>query len=316
MKRDSYYKILGLTRKATAAEIKTAYRSLAKKYHPDQNPNNQAAEERFKAIVEAYRVLSDSKSKILYDKFNVVPEGSVFAPKNQTQFSPDQWVSNFKRYSPTMNEYVQAVKEAVKDRIKRKRGKHLKKEIELSFKEAILGGEHFFTLPRRNRLGDIDQRKLSFVFPVGMKDGQVLRWKKEGVPGVGGGEYGDFIVTIRIQKDPVFERLGEDIHSSLSLTLDQLLLGGDFSVATIHGIRSLTVPKMTKSGSTFRIPNCGVGPTDSAKGDAVIIVYQELPIGLTQQQYALLNAFLYSLEPWQLPEKAKLNEWLKTQKTP
>ncbi|MFT6399289.1 MAG: DnaJ-class molecular chaperone [Bradymonadia bacterium] len=252
MASQTYYEILGLRRGADPDVIRTAYRSLARRYHPDQNPGDPSAEEAFKAVAEAYRVLSDPESRHAYDSFGIVPPGAAYA---SLQVRPKRGVLDLVR------EVAKAAARAIR------RGDDIRLDVGLSFADAVRGSHRVLELPRRNKAGRIAARRLRFDLPPNLMDGKVLRWPGEGAPEKGGGRSGDLYLTVAVTPHELLRVDGADIICELPLALHELMAGTAVSVPTIHGPEVLTVPPNSWIGDKLRISAKGV--TGGRIGDAV-----------------------------------------------
>ena len=255
MLRRTYYEILGLKHDATSEQVRSSYRKLARKYHPDQNPDDDAAEEAFKAVAEAYRVLSDPDARHAYDTLGVVPAGAAFA---DLQLPPKRRVVDLVR------DLGRSATRAVR------RGNDVKLDVTLSFVDAMRGTHRVLELPRRAENGRIEARRLRFDLPPGLDDGKVLRWPGEGEPEPRGGRTGDLYISIAVSPHPLLRREGSDVRCVLPLTLPEVLRGTALSVPTLFGPELLKVPVRTWSGDTLRLRGRGVPTT--APGDAVFEV--------------------------------------------
>ncbi len=252
MANRTYYEILGLRRGAEPDQIRTAYRSLARRFHPDQNPGDPAAEEAFKAVAEAYRVLIDPDTRHAYDRFGIVPPGAAYA---SLQVRPKRGVMD------VMREVAKAAARAIR------RGEDIRLDVTLSFVDAVRGAHRVLELPRRDKEGRVAARRLRFDLPPNLTDGKVLRWPGEGAPEQSGGRAGDLYLTVAVLPHDVFRIDGADIVSDLPLALDELMAGASLSVPTIHGPTVLTVPAESWIGDCVRLR--GKGAVGGRRGDAV-----------------------------------------------
>lgn len=257
----SYYDILGLSRSASQDEIKRAYRELALQHHPDQNGGSPDAEERFKAVAEAYRVLSDPELKRVYDRYGVAPPGAAFA--------------NVPAAIPRVAESVRDLARAASRKLRARRGDDIHLEIELRFVDALRGATRVFELPRAGDDRSVEPRRLAFDLPPGLRGGQVLRWPGEGAPGIAGGRPGDLFVTVHVAAHPWFSRRGDDILSALPLTLQELVEGATVDAPTIWGTTRVRVPAGIEPGAELRVPGRGV--PGQPPGDAVFEVRLHAP---------------------------------------
>lgn len=252
MARRTYYQILGVRRSATDDEIRAAYRERARRYHPDQNPDDPAAEEAFKAVAEAYRVLSDARARHAYDAFGVVPAGAAYA---------DLVLPKKRGVVDLVREVARSAARAVR------RGKDIQLTISLPFVRAMRGTHRIFELPRLGPDGRVRARRLRFELPPGLDDGKVLRWPMEGEPDAKGGRSGDLYVTVEVQSHDVLQREGADVRCALPVTMPEALGGATIRVPTIFGPELIDVPPDSWAGDEIRLKERGVpGPT---AGDAI-----------------------------------------------
>ena len=270
----TYYEILGLKQSASSEQIRSAYRQLARRYHPDQNPDDQAAEEAFKAVAEAYRVLSDPDTRHAYDTFGVVPAGAAFA---DLQLPPKRGVVDLVR------DFARNAARAVR------RGEDVKLDVTLDFPDAMRGAHRVLELPRLGPNGSIEARRLRFDLPPGLDSGKVLRWPGEGKPEPRGGRAGDLYISITVTPHPHLRRHGSDIHSDLPLSLTELMGGTALSVPTLFGPEVLKVPPGAWVGDTLRLRGRGVPTT--TPGDAVFEVKVVRPV-LEPEAVIALDALL------------------------
>lgn len=274
-KRD-YYKTLGVSRDATTAEIKRAFRDLARKHHPDVSgvPNAATA---FREISEAYAVLSDSKRRAQYDRFgqlaDAVPMGFGAVAK--------------------------AVEEALGDVLGRRRershGRDYRYTVEISLGEAARGvrKEIQFVPPGEGRA-----RAYVVTVPAGVSDGASLRVAAEGGKGLRGGVDGDLHVMVRVLEHATLRRVEHDIYSDLAISFADAALGAVVDVETIDGRVKVRIPEGSRAGKTLRLRGKGM-PHGSAKGalrgDHLLRLDIDVPSALTEQQRQLLLAFAESL---------------------
>lgn len=258
MSRRTYYEILHVSRDADQREIKQAYRRLARRYHPDQNPHDPIAEEQFKELVHAYQVLSNPETRRRYD---------VFGTEKPVESLPSRPV----RPGQFFNLIFSEVTRRVGDRLSRKRGEDLRIEVPLHFVQAARGCRRIIELPTVEYSHQtVVRRRFEFRIPAGVEDGQTLRWRGRGAPGFSGGQSGDFLMHIFVEKHPVFRRMGLDISMVLPLTEDEAERGGVIKIPTIRGIQKIKIPRGAQSGYTIRLRGKGVRKTDGRYGDQVL----------------------------------------------
>jgi DnaJ-class molecular chaperone len=303
-----YYGTLGVPRTADAAEIKKAYRKLARKYHPDVNPDDADAETRFKEIQEAYAVLSDPEKRKQYDTFGQVdgiPE-SGWDPFRRAQ-GRGQWqdMGGFRVDFGGMGGLDDLFSEmfggnrAARRRPRRQQGVDHEATIEIDFEEAVKGTSVTLPVQRQVRCstcaGDgvqggrscptchgsgsvISTERLRVKIPEGIADGNRVRVPGKGAEGIQGGAAGHLFVRVKVRPDRFFERRGDDIHTTVPITFPEAYRGAEIEVGTIHGPVRAKVPPGTHSGRTFRLRGKGVRNTKTrAYGDHLYTVEIVVP---------------------------------------
>jgi len=278
-KRD-YYEVLGVDRKADEIAIKKAFRELAMRYHPDKNPDDAAAEDKFKEANEAYAVLSDPKARQRYDRYGFAGVDGTRGPQPQG-----------------FGAVVDAVEDIISDirrrRRERKRGRDLRYTLELTFQEAALGCTKTIDVPDpRATNGGAKTREFTVKLPPGTKSGAVKRIRGEGESGAGGADPGDLNVIVRVREHPLFTREGADVWCEVPISFTQAALGATIEVPTIEGKVKMRIPEGTQSQRVFRMRGKGIPRTASKtgpRGDQLVRVVVETPVGLTSRQRELLE---------------------------
>ncbi len=287
------YKVMGLNRTASDGEIRQAFRNLAKELHPDVNPNNKTASERFKKVSAAYELLSDPAKRRAFDRGEIdsngeptrgfathgMGGGSGFGGQHGQGatggFSPFGFGDIFEEvFSGQRRGFGQA-------RAPRPtRGADVRYTLEVDFIEAVNGAKKRVTLPE----GGV----LDLNVPEGVNDGQVLRLRGKGAA-CPTGPNGDALVEIKVRDHPLFTRHNYDIHSEIPITLDEAVLGDKIEVSTITGRVQLSLPAGTSSGRTFRLKGKGVRKHPrSETGDHLVTVRITLPDKIDKE----LSSFL------------------------
>jgi DnaJ-class molecular chaperone len=277
------YRILDVGRTASHDEIRGAYRKLAKESHPDRNPGNNAAEETFKRVSAAFDILGDPEKRKKYDAGQIDGSGR----DTPGGFSGDGRYSRYKPadgYSDFGDIFGDVLGRNSGAGSFNMRGMDYRYHLEIDFLEAVNGIKKRVLLPEGETL-DIN-------VPSGVIQGQVLRLKGKGGPGVGRGQAGDALIELKIRTHPFFEREGDDIILDLPITIDEAILGGKVEAPTIAGRVSLTIPKGASSGQVLRLRAKGVNNAQSgALGDQLV----KLRIVVPQRPDGELCAFL---EKW------------------
>jgi DnaJ-class molecular chaperone len=285
------YSVLGVERKASQAEIKRAYRRLAKEMHPDLNPDKPEVGERFKTVTAAYDLLSDSEQRGRYDRGEIDAEGHE-RPQYRTyrDFAEDPGATRFyTREGFSDEEGLHDFFEGLfggagagrRDFRPQARGADVSYTLPVDFLDAAKGATR--------RVQMADGRPLDIRIPAGIGDRQTLRLKGQGMPGFEGGPPGDAYVELHVQPHPIFERKDNNVHVELPVTLGEAVLGGKVEVPTIDGPVTMTVPKGSNTGSTLRLRGRGlVDPASGSRGDQ----YVRLKVMLPKEQDRGLEEFL------------------------
>lgn len=281
-KRRDYYEVLGVDRDAGDGELKRAFRELARRYHPDVNPDDSIAEERFKEANEAYAVLSDPRRRSRYDRYghSAVTGTSIEEPTG---------------FGAVFDAVEDVVGDFFRKRRQKKRGSDLRYTLEVSFEEAALGCEKTIRVPDRvAKSGVRGEREFTVKVPPGTKSGAVRMIRGEGERGSGGGTAGDLHVIIRVAEHDMFRREGHDVWCDVPISFPQAALGTLVDVPTLDGKVKMRVPEGTQSGRVFRIRGRGIPKGSSkngARGDQLVKVHVETPTNLSAEQRRLLEKF-------------------------
>jgi DnaJ-class molecular chaperone len=288
------YEILGVAKDASQDEIKRKYREIAKKNHPDLNPGDAGAEARFKEASQAYDILGDAEKRGKFDRGEIDASGQA-RPEQQfyRQYAEADPSGKYHRYESfsDMGDLGGVFDDLFGGRRQRggaagaggefrMRGGDVRYQMTVDFMEAANGARRRVAMP--------DGRSLDIAIPKGLKDGQTLRLKGQGQPGIGGGPAGDALVTISVEPHKFFERRGDDIHVTLPVTLHEAVLGAKVKVPTIGGAVALTIPENANTGDVLRLKGRGVAPASGPAGDQ----YVTLKLVLPEQPEEKLKTFL------------------------
>ena len=279
---EDLYSVLGVPKTASAGDITKAYRKLAKKLHPDLNPGDKAAEEKFKKITAAYDILGDAEKRGRYDRGEIDASGQE--RPQQHYYREYAGGQDGARYRSTAGfEDIGAFSDLFGDLFGERGGireggrggarfsmrrPDAQYRLEVDLLDAVNGTKTRITLP--------DGGTLDVAIPTGVTDGQVLRLKGKGGPGIGEGEPGDALIEISVRPHPVFKREGDDIIVEVPITFDEAVLGGKVEVPTIGGRVFATVPPGSNTGQTLRLKGRGI-KTKSGTGDQLVKLSVVLP---------------------------------------
>jgi DnaJ-class molecular chaperone len=275
-------------REASQEEIQKAYRKLAKKLHPDLNPGNKKAEEQFKEVSTAYDLLSDPEKRARFDRGEIDASGAErprqrfyreYAEEPGAQFYTSD--SGFADMDG-MDDILSGIfgERGRRAGTFRMRGADVHYRLELDFLDAINGANRRVTLP--------DGSALDVAIPPGTRDGQVLRLRGKGRPGLNGGPPGDALVEIAVRPHRYFRREGDDIHLDLPISLTEAVLGAKIKVPTPSGPVTMTVPKDSNTGTVLRLRGKGAPRNTGGRGDE----YVTLKVVLPEKHDAELAAFI------------------------
>ncbi|MDR3441181.1 J domain-containing protein [Telmatospirillum sp.] len=281
---DDPYKLLGVARDATHDQIKSAYRKLARSLHPDVNPNNKQAEERFKKISAAYDLLGDEKKRARYDAGEIDGSGTERARRSYRSYSEDPGAGKFSDGFRFGNSADDIFAELLRRRSKGRsagwnpfeqgdeksptKGADADYSLKISFPESVMGTTKRITLPTG--------KHLDVKVPAGTKDGAKLRLKGQGHPGRGASPAGDALIEMKVEAHPFFSRDGNDILATVPITLPEAVLGGKVTVPTVDGKVTLTIPPGSNSGSVLRLKGKGA-PNGKTRGDQLVTLSVVLP---------------------------------------
>jgi DnaJ-class molecular chaperone len=276
---DDPYDVLGVPRTATDDQIRKAYLKLVKELHPDVNPS-KTAEERFKKVTAAHEIVGDPERRRQYDTGEIDASGEARRPTWRPQGAGAGAGAGGRggRSGPIFEDFGDMFSDIFSGSARgggaragfSTAGRDVRYTLDVDFLEAVQGAKKRVTLP--------DNGVLDLSVPEGVIDGQVLRLRGRGEPGVAGGEAGDALVEIRVRPHRDFKRQGDDIHVELPITIDEAVLGGKVEMPTVGGRVQLTIPKGTSSGQVLRLKGKGVrNATTGATGDELVSVRIVLP---------------------------------------
>jgi curved DNA-binding protein len=288
MSSNDYYKVLGLTKNASAEDIKKAYRKLALKFHPDKNPGNNEAEEKFKEISEAYAVLSDPQKKAQYDQFGSTgfhqrySQEDIFRGFDFGDIFKDMGVGSEDIFSRIFGGGFQG---GTRFHTRKQRGENFSMDLTVTFREAATGGEK-----RVSFLREGVREELSVKIPAGIANDAKLRIQGKGGSSRNGGPSGDLYLTIKVRTDPVFTREDDNIIVERTILFSQAALGASIEVPTLEGNKRIKVPAGIQPGTKIRMKGFGIphmGKT--SKGDLFVKISVKVPENLSTSQRELIE---------------------------
>jgi curved DNA-binding protein len=311
MEYKDYYKIMGVDKNATAKDIKQAYRRLARQYHPDVNPDNKEAENKFKEINEAYEVLGDTDKRKKYDElganwqqyeqwqraggqasgqpFDWSHFGFAAGPGDSSRYqyrtmTEDDLQDLFGDAGPFSGFYYtffgepgSEVNRQYRARTRPRRGQDVEQQVEISLEEAFHGTTMVLQMTDPSGKG----RRIEAKVPAGVQDGSRVRLTGQGMPGASGGQAGDLFLVVKIRPHHIFDRKGDNLHLKLKVPLTTAILGGEVEVPTLGSKVMLTIPLETQNGKSFRLKGKGMPKLKSPNqyGD----LYAEMTVVLPEQ---------------------------------
>lgn len=316
----SFYEVLGVPRTATDKEIRAAYRKLARKHHPDVNPNDRVAEARFKEINSAFEVLSDPGKRAKYDKYGAQWEQADQIEEMQRRQSAWGWAGGGPSTGTTGDAFgdLGTVFETLFRRDRgprgpvRRRGRDIETPVQVTLEEAFRGSTRAVEARSGEPcsacggLGEVAgatchacggtgtggrPRRLEVTIPAGVKSGSRVRVAGEGGRGVGGGPSGDLYLVMTVTDHPRFERRGDNLYVDALVPLVDAVLGGEVEIATLEGRVALRLPELTQNGQQFRLAGKGmpVMGERTKRGDLFARVKVQLPEHLDAEERRLFE---------------------------
>ena len=284
-----YYNVLGVDKNATQEDIKKAYRKLARKHHPDLNPNNKEAHKIFQQVNEANEVLSDPEKRKKYDQygkdwqhaeqFEQAKQSRQRGPGTET-FSGDFADSEFSDFFTSM--FGNMGSGGFRQRQTKFRGEDYQAELQLNLTDIYKTHQQVLT---------VNDKTIRITIPAGVENGQKIKIKAHGGPGINGGPDGDLYITFHIINNTKFRRDGNDLHTTMEIDLYTAVLGGEIILDTLDGKVKLKVKPETQNGSKIKLKGKGfpVYKTDGEFGDMIITFQVKIPTNLTEKQRELFE---------------------------
>jgi len=282
-----YYKVLGVDKNATEDDIKKAYRKMARKLHPDLNPNDKEAHQKFQQVNEANEVLSDPDKRKKYDQYGKDwQHADQFEEQRRQSQRQSQYAGGSQFSGDDDDDYSSFFSSMFGGSGRRSqakfRGQDYRAELRLSLTDAMLTHQQTLTVGGKN---------VRITIPAGVANGQVIKLKGYGAPGVNGGPPGDLFITFSIDQHPRFKRLDNDLFVTAEIDLYTAVLGGESTIDTLNGKVKLKVNPGTQNGTKIRLKGKGfpVYKKEGEAGDLYVTFEVKLPTSLSDQQKALFT---------------------------
>jgi len=297
---EDYYTTLEIRRDASPEEIQSAYRKLARKYHPDLNPDDKQAKQNFQEVQNAFDVLNDTNKREMYDRY-----GSAYESVGQGRAGESPWAGagggpnvdiNFEDlfggqsgggFSDIFKQFTQRGQQPRRPAAPT-RGANLEHELTVPFTTAVLGGEAQIAIQR----GDGTTETMQVKIPLGIEDGKKIRLRGQGQPSPNGGPAGDVLIKIITTPHPYFRRQGKRLDVRVPITISEAIEGAKIDVPTPHGTITLSVPPGSSSGRKLRVKGQGVKTASGESGDLFAELQIVLPETVSEEDREQLQSIL------------------------
>jgi len=298
MSKRDYYEVLGVNRDVSTEQLKRSFKKLARKYHPDVNPGNKSAEDRFKEISEAYAVLSDVEKRRKYDTMghSAFSGGNPWeGGMNMEDILKDIGIGDiFGSFFGGQRGRTSNRSSAWGSPVNTK-GVDVNYSMEIGFDDALRGLETVVTVPKNIIDNGVLRRateRIKVKIPAGVSSGSRIRLTGKGEPSQTGGKNGDLYILTKVSTHPYIERKGDNLYINLPLTLGELSLGARVQVETFEGITKVTIPPGTQNGQRLRLNGKGAPQMKgTGKGDLFVIVNLKLPERIDEKSKDLIREF-------------------------
>lgn len=312
MAKKDFYEILGVKKNASEKEIKSAYRKLAKRYHPDTNPGDKVAEQKFKEVTEAYNILSDQEKRKLYDRFGMAAFDGGMGNGDYTQSGAESYGDasnpfgngNYREYHYSSGNMDDIFGDMFGDMFRGEtfgghfgggfgeddvyectKGKNIYSDITIDFEDAVFGCDKVLHFEGNTR------ERLKVHIPAGIDEGQSVRLKGKGQPGRGRSEAGDLLLKVHILEKAGYRREGRDVYVTESIPYATAVLGGEARFRTLYGPVACKIPAGTQSGSRIRIKNKGIVAMNDPRvhGDEYVIIQIQVPKNVSGEEKRIIE---------------------------
>ncbi|MSO94113.1 MAG: J domain-containing protein [Rhodospirillales bacterium] len=274
------YEVIGVAKPSSQDDIKKAYRKLARRLHPDLHPGDKQAEAQFKEVSAAYDLISDPKKRAAYDAGEIDASGNPRPERTfYRSYADGRRGAKYRDAGSVfgsgmdaddiLSELFRHAAQGQHERHQSERSPDMRYRLEIDFLDAARGVTKEVNLP--------DGRRLRVAIPPGAEDGQVLRLKGQGIPGVRAGQPGDALIELQVRPHPFFKRKGRDISVEISVTVPEAILGGKVDIPTIAGDVSMTIPAGSNAGTVLRLKGKGIPDPKGTPGDQFVTLRVVLP---------------------------------------
>ena len=299
MSKRDFYEVLGVAKTASEKEIKKAYKKLAMKFHPDKNPDDPTAADKFKEVKAAYEILMDKEKRTAYDQFGhdaFENPGMGGGRGGQQGFGQQAGYGDFEdMFGGAFGDMFSNARGGRggfggRHSTRPQKGEDLQYTMEIDLEDAISGASRVIDLPVFEGSTQTN-KKLNIKIPAGIEEGGRIRLSGKGHPGINGGPQGDVYIQMNIRPHPRYTREGNNLLCKATTDFVTAALGGKVEVNTLGGAISLKIPEGTQTGRKFRLKGKGVTDRKGNTGDLIVQLIIETPLNLSDRQKELLNEF-------------------------